>query len=638
MVECGPRSGGADRRRILSRHGITPGITPAGTQQVADINPTGSSAPGGIISIGTHLLFHAKAHALVGRELVSLDTNGFVQLIQDVAPGAEDGIVENKFAATAVGGQLAFVAQPNNESAQLWITDGTPQGTQHVHTSSPSQSIDRKSWLTPVSANSILFAGGNSGSQELWTSDLTTSGTHVLKQIETKATPFSSNPIGLWSRSDNELVFNTYQAAASIQGLWSWSAQQGAAKGTSFLNPSIEYGLAYVYRTWLNGQDMTFFQNTEFPNQAKLFVSKGSPPSVSQVGGLTGSFVHSFTRLGDRVLYLAKLGADEYGQGGKHVLFETDGSTAGTNLIREFDFEGLVSDGTGQVLFRSGDKLFFMVIVPDPQNPPQDMAQLWSTDGTLAGTAPVPDSNLEGFSFYKTQLMVDFKDRLYFALLNPLGIELWSTDGTASGSQPIFQTGLNGFPQSEGFHDPVQLGGRLLFVVDEPSSRHELYATDGTAAGTQMIASFESGLATERIQLVASSGSTAFLAVHRANSAPEIWSTDGTAAGTTFVAVVPNAIPGSQISDPIQAGGGLYFAAETAAAGNEVWFCDGTQAGTQMVCDLVPGPESSAHADLILVDGKLFMSAFNKTYGRELFCVPGAGPYVADLGSAFESG
>ena len=32
------------------------------------------------------------------------------------------------------------------------------------------------------------------------------------------------------------------------------------------------------------------------------------------------------------------------------------------------------------------------------------------------------------------------------------------------------------------------------------------------------------------------------------------------------------------------------------------------------------------------------MSAFNKTDGRELFYLPGAGPYVADLGSAFESG
>lgn len=610
----------------------------AGTQLVADLNPAGSSAPAGMISIGTHLLFHAKGSPSVGRELMSLDTNGTVQLIQDIAPGAADGIVDYKFAATAVGGQLAFVAQPANESAQLWITDGTPQGTQHVNTSSPSLSLDAKQWLTPVSANSILFTGGKSGSQELWISDLTTVGTNVLKQIETKAVAYSTNPLQLRSRSDNELVFETYQASSSIQGLWSWTAQQGATKGASFLTPSIEYDLAYVYRTWLNGQDMTFFRDTQFPNQNKLFVSTGSPPTVSQVAGLTGSFVHSFTRLGDRVLYLAKIGADEYGQGGKHVLFETDGTETGTNLIREFDFKSLVSVGAGQVLFRSGDKLYFVAIVADPLNPPLDMAQLWSTDGTLAGTAPVPGSNLEGFSYYKTQVMVDFKDRLHFALLNPLGIELWSTDGTPGGSQPILQTGLTGFSESEGLHDPVELNNRLLFVVDEPSTRHELYATDGTAAGTQMIASFESGLATERIQLLASTGSSAYFAVNRANSAPEIWSTDGTALGTTFVAVVPNGVPGSPITDAIQVGGGVYFAAETLADGNEVWFCDGTQAGTQMLCDLNPGPDSSQPAEFTLVDGKLFFSAANKVYGRELFYVPAAGPYVADLGTAFESG
>jgi ELWxxDGT repeat protein len=170
-------------------------------------------------------------------------------------------------------------------------------------------------------------------------------------------------------------------------------------------------------------------------------------------------------------------------------------------------------------------------------------------------------------------------NRLFFTAQDPLGMNLWSSDGTTAGTQRVWQNTLGG-----NFFNLRAVGRRLLF--DLGSSPGPLLVSDGTAAGTTTI-----GIVGQNHEKVAV-GNRLFFAgePNGAGTGLELCVTDG-----ATITLVKDVRPGSASSNPYALcafGNGVLFVADDGVHGYELWRSDGTTAGTQLVVDLLPGPAS----------------------------------------------
>ena len=333
---------------------------------------------------------------------------------------------------------------------------------------------------------------------------------------------------------------------------------------------------------------------------------------------------------------------------GVRGLWRTDGTTAGTRLLKErLD---------GRHLTASGGKLFFI------GNDGIHGSELWTSDGTTAGTVLVKDIGAgfaDGVSPNRGILGVDgviffvagdFPDNLTLwksdgtdagsasllavdpELPSPIGLlgsadgvayffandavngsELWSSDGTVAGTKMLRD--INPGSESSFPGGIVSIGGTFLFNADDGSHGRELWVSDGSPMGTTMVMDLnpgsESGLEgslhgfKSRVYFIATNGDDAGLG---------LWSSDGTATGVERVLI------GFEPSSLTNAAGNLYFIERGGFGGEDVlWKTDGTMAGTAVVKKFA-GPSALG---LTSFGGALFLAADDGLQGYELWKTDG---------------
>lgn len=209
-------------------------------------------------------------------------------------------------------------------------------------------------------------------------------------------------------------------------------------------------------------------------------------------------------------------------------------------------------------------------------------------------------------------------ERVFFIASTPEhGAELWSTDGSAAGTQMLGD--LEPGAESAGILDLLVAGDLLYFTrlrqpVGEPASL-EWWRSDGTLAGTQRLAQVIStadagDLIDLRARALVDLNGLALLAVYD----PErgrfaLWRSEGTPAQTRsyFEVVTPSDLPVRLVA----AGSAAFFVGYDPATGFEPWRTDGTPAGTYALGDLVAGPDSSHPDGLVPVGTRLLFSTLS---------------------------
>jgi ELWxxDGT repeat protein len=156
-------------------------------------------------------------------------------------------------------------------------------------------------------------------------------------------------------------------------------------------------------------------------------------------------------------------------------------------------------------------------------------------------------------------------DRLVFAPYP--GVELWSTDGTAAGTGRIFE-GLASLGPWQGEALAVDYQGKL-------------WATDGTASGTRFVVQLSDApeLVEYPVGPPIQAGPLVYLfrrVVDVDTAALELWRTDGTAEGTLRLTTIPFPYLKNPYPDPVVVGGRLFF-----SFFGVLWTSDGSVAGTQ---------------------------------------------------------
>jgi ELWxxDGT repeat protein len=564
-----------------------------------------------------------------------------------------------------LNGRLFFFADDGVHGRELWSTNGTDAGTQLVKDINPG--LVSSSWSSAApelarAGDKLIFAAddGVHGS-ELWVSDGTADGTRMLKDIATQPTELggvaytpASYPM-MFHEVNGQVYFVASQTETG-QELW---VTDGTSDGTHLvadINPGTASS-APANLTDLAGK--LYFSADDGLHGNELWVTDGTPAGthmVSDIGqahsvgdvGEIGSNPNNLTVAGDKLFFTA----DDNLHGTE--VWVTDGTDAGTHLVKDINTQPNVdwhgadrtwSSNPGQ-LVAVGDRVYFLATGDDAK------VSIWSTDGTESGTGQVAPAVDLGAPY----LLSSDGSTAYFASTvsqdGVYGTELWKTDGTADGTVRLahwdeppagnmpFQSvnnifahdGIvyfaagnvlsevdgNGIAQVHDFGGQPwanpspfgTLGDKLFLAADDGVHGSELWSLNGSDVA--MVKDINATTLSSSPRQLLTIGDVTYFVADDGEHGEALWKTDGTADGTVLVKsffVTPDWpigimaptttmpwMPGPWINNLTNLNGKLFFTANDGVNGEQLWESDGTERGTFMVTGVNPDAKGDGSA------------------------------------------
>ena len=415
---------------------------------------------------------------------------------------------------TAVGSQVFFAATTAAHGRELWVTDGTKAGTREVAdiNATPGAGSDPEQ-LTAMGTKVYFFADDGTG-RALWKSDGTPAGTKRLGGAGDGGHLSLANVGG-------QLFFSTFADESPTQStLWT---SDGTVRGTRAIATTPEIA------DWIWGElgGIYYFLCYLDDDNSALWRSDGTPAGTFAVAQIAGPPVDAgyepFAMIasGNRLYFLME--ADDYPLCYYRAadLWQTDGTTAGTRMVRDFDpqyadwVDSYLADLNGTLFFGAEDEVGIA---------------LWKTDGTTSGTRMV--KRIEPTE------MTAVGSRLFFFANDSASTALWRTRGTRASTVKISPVTLPTCATWTGVCDwatPAAVGSRLFFPASSKGNGTELWVSDGTTAGTHQVKNILYGGASSNPSDLAGVGSLLYFSARDANHGRELWVSNGTARGTHMV-------------------------------------------------------------------------------------------------------
>jgi ELWxxDGT repeat protein len=433
----------------------------------------------------------------------------------------------------------------------------------------------------------LYFAASNEeNGRELFVSDGTDEGTQLVADLYPGV--FGSSPSNL-VESDDKLYF-TADDEKNGQELF---VSDGTAEGTQSLMDLapglISYGSDFTNLVEFN--DKLYFTANDGESGNELFVTDGTPEGTQLVADLApgknkygpnNSYIDNFIEFNDKLHFTA-----DDGKSGREP-FVTDGTAEGTQLLVDLapGKHKYGPNGSGPAnLVEFNDKLYFAA------DDGESGYELFVSDGTAEGTQLLvdlaPGKDKYGPNSSNPTNLVEFNDKLYFTADDgESGNELFVSDGTAEGTQLLVDLapGKNKYsPNGSNPTNLVEFNDKLYFTADDGENGRELFVTDGTAEGTQLFVDLAPGrnsYGSDPANLVEFNDKLYFTA-DDGESGRELFGTDGTAEGTQLLI---DLYPGENIygtygiysysSEPEEltvVGDELFFRAASGLTGKELF-------------------------------------------------------------------
>lgn len=606
--------------------------TVAGTQLIkADIDPIIETD---YTLVDNNLLYFIANDGEHGFELwVSNGTSDGTQMLCDIYPGSTSSFSSLEPRFWKMGDTVYFVANDGTHGDEVWITDGTPGGTQLLldiapGTASGIANYRKNPYFTEVNSTLHFVANDGTHGAELWQTTGSADTTTLVQDLAEEAA--SSNPFNLLA-SEDTLYFTALDAVAGYE--WHRLTSDGTLSLVIDSNPGPA-DMQYVGVKGIWGDQLYFSTYDPYDETIlSLWASDGTPPGTHELPILNAAnlsgffFVHPtddwllfpmatpaygtefwqwdgmssetslFIDANEKTDSALPLNLTPYRSGlvfssddGVHgrELWQSDGTTDGTQMIKDL-YPG-AENSSPFSLTVVGETLFFQAYGPDGTG-------LWQTDGTTDGT-----SLLKPFDGYGH--LTAAGDFLYFIAPDETGQKkLWRTNGTVSNTISLVDAAVR---------DPYYPSERFLAGVDDllffTTNQHELWVSDGTLAGTQNITPVDTNIDTSRLGAHPDA-----LFLTDANGA--LWTSDGTLAGTIRLS---SELPIDSYHHHFQPFGEQMLI----GIADELWISNGTVSGTQRLKAFSTSEETARiHALEASIDAAFLILHFNTH--RELWKTDG---------------
>lgn len=455
------------------------------------------------------------------------------------------------------------------KGADLWSTDGTPEGTRkdfHLRLGRPSAG-DPAPFAVTGRQLYYIYLGSSGKGDEIFVTDGTETGTRIVDLSHTRgedSAPWDLLPLG------DDVLFTT-------QNPLRHSVSDGTSDGTAAFAPAAYRAPMFMHEgrvyfredsyegsslwttdgtpggtrrvsEWLGGRNVNDLPSfaadtaifTDFDGREDVLM-RDVPGAAATPLGPRGE-MKGFTSLGDQVAFWRW-----EPERSSYALMITDGTEAGTRRIDSH--VGLPGD---IIPFASG------VLFEGRSKNGKDLS-LWRADlsaGTVAAVRTIPVNRDDE----EIIPLVTWRGLALFAVGHPitqksLGVALWRSDGTAAGTYPLSDKAfLHVLPDGEGL--------TLIRVLrTEGRPGWEIWESDGTAEGTRP--RYSGGNELKSAPLLLPGGE---VAIAHLNGRDELHLRN---TRTNAVTVISLGV--LDIGPVVYAGGRLYFAGCRATTGCELW-------------------------------------------------------------------
>lgn len=410
-------------------------VTGATAGTVANIAPdVDSGNPSYLAPVGGRLFFSALFPRLwttdgTAQGTVEIDGPTLTSIIPQFGLSGTSGF------GFELGGHLVFTAEEVFRMGQVWVSDGTIDGTFSL--------VDTRltlATLTKIGSRGYFVVGNDAGPPQLWGTDGTLDGTGPVA-------PLHPAIQALIPGDDDDRVL-------SIVGNWLFGApwtlhstdvgERTTTQLASFLSPPS--GPLGPPKRFESLHEHIYFAAPDVPHGDELWVTDGTVagtrlaldlnPKRTVTGGTiygVGSEPQDLTVLGDRILFFADDG--EHG----FELWSSDGTSPGSGLVRDIVAGpgssintfvtnlGVEPVNESTQLIAASGRAFF--VVDDRVHG----RELWVTDGYTEGTVMLRDIMPGPLGSNPSALSI-VDGVLVFNACDELGCEVWTSDGTESGT------------------------------------------------------------------------------------------------------------------------------------------------------------------------------------------------------------
>ena len=431
-------------------------------------------------------------------------------------------------------GKLFFSASTNSSDYYLWVTDGTPNGTQQVAAVSVYNS---DFYQYKILSGSLFFQSRDvANGSELWRSDGTPDGTVILPSGADadyigQGAAASANPVAFSALGDHLL----YAASTSFDGTFHYrqmlSLDTRDNSLTTVFNDSP--GSYDRYDVGTLGGDSYFFSHTFTPTiSTTLYKTNGIDSATAVKTAQEFTYMRDFVELNGELYFSSS-------ENGLFNLWKTDGSS--TNTIKLYDFSGGIGSLTPNVSSRQENMIAFNNRLYFLAHNGGTNKELWVSDGTAAGTTLLKELDAPASGFITPALQV-VNNRLLFLSSGPDAASdgLWASDGSIAGTQQIANLQLNSdlgyYTGSDtGVSHVVASLGLLFFSANDGVTGNELWVTDGTAAGTRLVKDIYPGALSSRPAMFRSGEGYLLFIAEDEDGRAKLWRSDGSEAGTVMI-------------------------------------------------------------------------------------------------------
>jgi len=509
---------GAERHAIWVTDGSPELVRPAYVHPVAESFWVREIAAAGEIAI---IQARTPSH---GAELWRSDgTPEGSFLLKDIVPGPAGS---SPYQFWPIGSESVFLADHPDYGNELWITDGSPAGTRLLkdlvpdpRSSDPYQLLDYGDWVLFVCEN---YTYG----EELWRTDGTPEGTVMVKDIYPG--PKDSTPYHL--REFNGKVYFSAIHPAYGEELWETDGTEEGTRLTARIRPEVR-AVGSSYPAHLTAyRDLLYFSADAGDGVRRLYRSGGTRESTESLLPRLNDGGHGVAALW---AHGGSLHITTENPGGATLHWRTDGSPESLSRVEELpDYP----DASPLRAILSPENYARLVRAPLPRD-------AWATLG----------------------------NQTFFAAYTPeTGSELWVADHD-TGEAALFLDIMAG-PASSSPDRLSAIGDAIYFLAEDSNKGKELWSSDGTRAGTRLLFDFNRLPLSGSPQFIVGDRGYIYTLSENPYTTPDLCILAPPDYGLS--AVVLDLYDNGAFKDLDQltsAGGEVYFTGSHVTYGNELW-------------------------------------------------------------------